>query len=98
MFFNLVATWLASKVYRASYSRLYDEPTVRRHASTWWLDSVIGKWAFFLPRDIRMLLVKDFRLFRRDPVQWSQFIISFGLLAYTSSTYAGSVTSLTTRR
>jgi ABC-2 type transport system permease protein len=28
-----------------------------------------------------MLLVKDFRLFRRDPVQWSQFIISFGLLA-----------------
>src|ERR1700690_3137540 len=27
------------------------------------------------------LLVKDFPLFRRDPVQWSQFIISFGLLA-----------------
>jgi ABC-2 type transport system permease protein len=81
MFFNLVGTWLAGKVYRASYSRLYDEPSVRRRASTWWLDSVLARGAFFLPHDVRMLLVKDFRLFRRDPVQWSQFIISFGLLA-----------------
>jgi ABC-2 type transport system permease protein len=81
MFFNLVGTWLAGKVYRVSYSRLYDEPSSHRRASTWWLDSVLGRWAFFLPRDIRVLLVKDFRLFRRDPVQWSQFIISFGLLA-----------------
>ena len=27
-----------------------------------------------------MLLVKDFRIFRRDPIQWSQFLIFFGLL------------------
>jgi ABC-2 type transport system permease protein len=27
-----------------------------------------------------MLLVKDFRVFRRDPVQWSQFLVFFGLL------------------
>jgi len=80
MFFNLVGVWLAGKVYRASYSRLYDEPTQRRHASTWWLDGALGHCLIFLPRDVRMLLVKDFRLFRRDPVQWSQFIISFGLL------------------
>jgi ABC-2 type transport system permease protein len=81
MFFNLVGTWLAGKVYRSSYSRLYDEQSVHRSASTWWLDTVLGRGAFFLPRDVRTLLVKDFRLFRRDPVQWSQFIISFGLLA-----------------
>jgi ABC-2 type transport system permease protein len=80
MFFNLVGVWLAGKIYRSSYSRLYDEPTQRRRASTWWLDGVLSHGAFFLPRDVRMLLVKDFRLFRRDPVQWSQFIISFGLL------------------
>ena len=30
---------------------------------------------------MRLLIVKDLRLFRRDPVQWSQFIIFFGLLA-----------------
>jgi ABC-2 type transport system permease protein len=81
LFFNLLGTSLAGKVYRASFSRLYDEPSIRRQASTWWLDNVIGHGAVFLPRDVRMLLVKDFRLFRRDPVQWSQFVISFGLLA-----------------
>ena len=81
MFFNLVGTWLASRLYRSTYSRLYDEPSVHRRASTWWLDSVLSRGAFFLPIEVRTLLVKDFRLFRRDPVQWSQFIISFGLLA-----------------
>ncbi len=30
---------------------------------------------------MRLLIVKDLRLFRRDPVQWSQFLIFFGLLA-----------------
>jgi ABC-2 type transport system permease protein len=29
---------------------------------------------------MRLLIVKDLRLFRRDPMQWSQFIIFFGLL------------------
>src|SRR5262249_55065812 len=82
LFFNLVGNWLAGKLYRASYSRLYDEPNIRRRASAWWLDGVLSHAAFFLPRDVRMLLVKDFRLFRRDPVQWSQFLISFGLLAF----------------
>ncbi len=30
---------------------------------------------------MRLLMVKDLRLFRRDPMQWSQFLIFFGLLA-----------------
>jgi ABC-2 type transport system permease protein len=80
MFFNMLGTILAGKVYRASYSRLYDEPATRRNASTWWLDDIVIHGAFFLPRDVRVLLIKDFRLFRRDPVQWSQFVIPFGLL------------------
>jgi ABC-2 type transport system permease protein len=77
---NLFGTWLAGKVYRSSYSRLYDEPIVHRRANSWWVDSVISRGAIFLPRDVRMLLLKDFRIFRRDPIQWSQFIIFFGLL------------------
>jgi ABC-2 type transport system permease protein len=80
MFFNLLGTILAGKVYRASYSRLFDEPATRRNASTWWFDDIAVHGAFFLPRDMRVLLIKDFRLFRRDPVQWSQFVIPFGLL------------------
>jgi len=33
-------------------------------------------------RTIRLLVVKDFRLFRRDPVQWSQFLVFFGLVLF----------------
>jgi len=34
----------------------------------------------FLARDVRGLVVKDIRAFVRDPVQWSQALIFFGLL------------------
>ena len=37
---------------------------------------------FFLPHPIRLLILKDLRTFRRDPAQWSQFLIFFGLLAF----------------
>ncbi len=30
----------------------------------------------------RLLVVKDFRLFRRDPMQWSQFLVFFGLVLF----------------
>jgi len=33
-----------------------------------------------LPLPMRLLTLKDLRIFRRDPVQWSQFLIFFGLL------------------
>lgn len=78
---NLLGSWLAHRLYRSSYSRLYGEQTARRHASTWWIDDVLLQLPIFLPREIRLLLVKDFRLFRRDPTQWSQILIFFGLLA-----------------
>ncbi len=80
LFLNLLGTWLAGKLYRNSYNRLYGETTAKRRTSTWWVDSAVSDRAFFLPHDLRVLLVKDFRLFRRDPVQWSQFLIFFGLL------------------
>jgi ABC-2 type transport system permease protein len=35
----------------------------------------------FLPARLRLLMLKDLRSFVRDPVQWSQFLIFFGLLA-----------------
>ncbi len=40
-----------------------------------------GRWRFRCRSRLRLLIVKDLRLFRRDPVQWSQFLIFFGLLA-----------------
>lgn len=35
----------------------------------------------FLPNDVRAILLKDLRTFMRDPLQWSQVLIFFGLLA-----------------
>lgn len=35
----------------------------------------------FMPHDIRAIIMKDIRTFLRDPVQWSQALIFFGLLA-----------------
>lgn len=35
----------------------------------------------FLPSDTRAVLIKDIRVFLRDPMQWSQALIFFGLLA-----------------
>jgi ABC-2 type transport system permease protein len=42
-----------------------------------WLEKAL----LFLGRDIRAMVMKDIRTFFRDPIQWSQTVIFFGLLA-----------------
>ena len=41
------------------------------------LDGLLG----FLKEPARALVIKDIRLFWRDPTQWSQFVIFFGIMA-----------------
>ncbi|MCD4744267.1 MAG: hypothetical protein K8R67_17530 [Desulfobacteraceae bacterium] len=41
-----------------------------------WLDKLL----FFLSHDIKAMIKKDVRIFFRDPVQWSQVLIFFGLI------------------
>jgi ABC-2 type transport system permease protein len=43
----------------------------------------------FLPHDTRALAVKDVRVFLRDPMQWSQSLIFFGLLTVYYSSLRG---------
>src|SRR5204863_5997724 len=43
------------------------------------LDRIMESLVFYLPQRTRVLVVKDFRTFRRDPTQWAVLII-FGLL------------------
>jgi len=75
-----VAAWTAARVYRAGYSRLSDRAAPRASLGLAGLDRAVMKFGL-LSRTMRILLVKDLRLFRRDPVQWSQFLVFFGLLA-----------------
>jgi len=80
LFFRQLAIWTAAATYRAGYSRLRVERGPRRRAKIAWIDRALARLTPMLPSQIRLLIIKDLRLFRRDPVQWSQFLIFFGLL------------------
>lgn len=45
------------------------------------LDRIAQVLIWPLPRHMRILILKDLRLFRRDPLHWSQFLVFSGLLA-----------------
>jgi ABC-2 type transport system permease protein len=81
---HLLAVWVAARWYRGSYSRLQTVELRRRRSTIGIVDRLLlrrlGKESS-PPSQLRLLLVKEFRLFRRDPVQWSQSLIFFGLLA-----------------
>jgi ABC-2 type transport system permease protein len=79
MVLQLAAGWLARRAYRRGFSHLTGEVPARRRRRANWLDRLLtgGERA---AGPLRLLLVKDLRLFRRDIAQWSQFLIFFGLL------------------
>jgi ABC-2 type transport system permease protein len=75
----VLATWLSKRVYRSAYDRLAGGGRGRKIYRTSWLDRVMEGLVFFLEPRTRVLVVKDFRTFRRDPTQWALLLI-FGLL------------------
>jgi len=78
----LAAAAVARDLYFRGYSRVQGGRSNRRRLGLHALDQLLHRVFFFLPRPIRLLLLKDLRTFRRDPAQWSQFLIFFGLLAF----------------
>jgi ABC-2 type transport system permease protein len=81
LFFRQVALWMAGRIYRVSYSGLCDRSLQHRRRRPVRFDGALG-WAIsFLPAPVRLMTIKDLRLFRRDPMQWSQFLIFLALLA-----------------
>jgi ABC-2 type transport system permease protein len=77
----LGAAVVARDLYRSAYSRVQGERSSKRRVGGYALDDLFHRVFGFLPRPIRLLILKDLRTFRRDPAQWSQFLIFFGLLA-----------------
>lgn len=77
----LVATVVARDLYRSAYSRVQGGRNARRHVRSGVIDAVFHRVFFYVSRPIRLLILKDLRTFLRDPAQWSQFLIFFGLLA-----------------
>jgi ABC-2 type transport system permease protein len=78
----LTAAVLARDLYRRGYSRVQGGRTSRRRRAISIPDSLFHRLFFFLSHPIRLLILKDLRTFLRDPAQWSQFLIFFGLLAF----------------
>ncbi|HOX05413.1 MAG TPA: hypothetical protein PK280_03345 [Planctomycetota bacterium] len=79
LFLWLLAEYVAEKLYASSYSRAMGTSTRRIYRQGGFLDWAGRKASGFAPFTAR-LVVKDIRTFLRDPVQWSQVVIFFGLL------------------
>ncbi len=78
----LAAAAMARDLYFRGYSRVQGGRSARRRVGLYALDASFHRLFFFLSRPVRLLILKDLRTFRRDPAQWSQFLIFFGLLAF----------------
>ncbi|MEE2781212.1 MAG: hypothetical protein VX431_03335 [Planctomycetota bacterium] len=80
LFLQMIASLLAGRILFVSYNRLQTAVRHRRTIGFRWLDQWMTKILSSSPTAIRLLLIKDFRLVRRDPLQWAQFLIFFGLV------------------
>jgi ABC-2 type transport system permease protein len=81
----VVTAWAARELYRRGYNRLATGGAPRSRASAFQalmaaLDRLVGGLVWFLDPQTRLLIVKDFRTFRREPAQWAQVLIFCGLL------------------
>jgi ABC-2 type transport system permease protein len=75
----MVVEWVGRRIFYDGWQRGIASRSRARYwtQSMAWFKSLIG----FARSDVRGLLVKDVRLFLRDPMQWSQMLVFFGLLA-----------------
>lgn len=76
--------WLAGATARKAYFRgwnvCHGMGGRRRSIRGGWLERLFPVSLFGEHQTLRLLLIKDFRTFLRDPVQWSQCMVFFALL------------------
>jgi ABC-2 type transport system permease protein len=80
LFAYLIAAYAAKRLYRRGYNRLATGGTLRRRYGGAWMDRLLTASLPFVSERTRLLIVKDFRTFRRDPQQWAQILIFTGLI------------------
>jgi ABC-2 type transport system permease protein len=79
LFAYLLATAAARGLYRRGFNRIATGSSLRKRYGGRWIDGFLTKMLGFLEPQTRLLIVKDFRTFRRDPAQWAQILIFVGL-------------------
>jgi ABC-2 type transport system permease protein len=76
----LLAAYLAKKLYRRGFNRLSENASSRRIYGTSRLDRLMNFFVCYLDKKTRLLIVKDFRTFRREPAQVGQLALFAGLM------------------
>lgn len=80
LFLSYVVVWFVGRNALTAYSRAQagDDTTAVRSR---WLTVLLTRVLFFyLPQRLRLVALKDLQTFLRDPLQWSQLAILFGLM------------------
>jgi len=80
LFVYVLTAWLARRLYRRGFNRLTTGGTLRKRYGGHWLDAAVNRLLFFIDPQTRLLIVKDFRTFRRDPAQWAQVVLFSALM------------------
>ncbi len=76
----LIAASASAWLYRRGYNRMATGGTLRRRYGGAWLDRLLRAALPLVHPSTRLLIVKDFRTFRRDPQQWGQIVLFSGLM------------------
>jgi ABC-2 type transport system permease protein len=79
LFLYVIAAWTAHRLYRRGYNRVATGGSIRRRYGGSWLDGSLNALLPWLAPQTRILIIKDFRTFHRDPAQWAQILIFVGL-------------------
>jgi len=80
-FLILLLHRFATRSYLLSYSLSQGLSRRNRRRGSRLVSSLVGGLFWYLPKQTRLLIGRDVVRFVRDPVQWSQVLIFFGLLA-----------------
>jgi ABC-2 type transport system permease protein len=80
LFAYLIAAFAARRLFRSGFNRLATGGDLRRRYGGGWMDAALTACLPFVAAPTRLLIVKDFRTFRRDPQQWAQILIVAGFL------------------
>jgi ABC-2 type transport system permease protein len=80
LFAYVVAAAAARRLYRRGFNRIATGASLRKRYGGSRIDEVFAWLLRVFPWQTRVLIIKDFRTFRRDPAQWAQILIFAGLV------------------
>jgi len=81
LFFGMVGAYAARWLYATGYQRVQGRGGRHGRVRTNLPYRILERLLFGVNTQMRLLLVKDVKTFLRDPAQWSQGLLFFGLLA-----------------